>query len=50
MDELSDELLGKLSKDDIGIILDSKFEYLESINMVQDIEEPYYCTYTADID
>ena len=34
MDKISDELKNKLSKEDIGFVLDLKFEYLESINTV----------------
>ena len=50
MDSISDELLEKLSEDDINIIIDLKFEYLESINLVSNPDESCFVTSIADMD
>lgn len=48
-DYLSDGLRKKLSKEDIGIILDLKFAYMEHVNIVGDSEKPRLCIYTAEL-
>jgi len=50
IENISDAILEKLSEDDLDIILDLKFEYLESVNIVGDPDKPSFVTYTADID
>ena len=50
LDNISDELREKLSEEDLDIILDLKFDYLESINIVGDPDKPHFNTYTADVD
>jgi hypothetical protein len=50
MNNISDELLEKLSEEDLDIILDLKFEYLESVNIVGDLDKPSFVTYNADVD
>jgi len=50
LDNISDELVEKLTESDLVTILDLKDEFLESINIINHSDKPNFCTYTADVD
>jgi len=50
MDSISDDLRKKLSREDIRIIIDLEFKYLEIVNLLIDPDNPSLVTYMADLD
>ena len=49
-DSISEELRGKISKEDILVIIDLEFQYLESVNLLLDPDKPSLVNYMADLD
>ena len=50
IDHISEPLRKRLSREALGIILDLRFDYLESVNIVGDTEKPFLFKGTADVD